>query len=55
MAMLRPDNLLEILGVTVLVLALDLLAMLCADLILKTPFVTSAFGILESVLGVFWR
>jgi multiple antibiotic resistance protein len=49
---LRSDHLLEILGVTIFVLVLDFLAMVVADLILKTPLVAAALGILGSVMGV---
>jgi multiple antibiotic resistance protein len=49
---LRPDKMLQILGVTAFVLLLDLLAMLSADRILKTPLVGSALGILGAVLGM---
>jgi multiple antibiotic resistance protein len=52
LATLRRDNMLQILGVTAFVLVLDLLAMLVADRILKTPFVASALGIVGAVMGV---
>lgn len=42
----------EILGVTALILVLDLLAMLFAERILKTPVVASALAIVGSVMGV---
>ena len=42
----------QILGVTVFILLLDLLAMLFADRILKTPFVAIALGIIGVVMGV---
>jgi multiple antibiotic resistance protein len=41
-----------ILGVTAVVLMLDLLAMLGTDRILKTPLIAPALGILGAVLGV---
>ena len=41
-----------ILGVAALVLALDLLAMLSADLIAKAPFITRGLDILGSVMGI---
>jgi multiple antibiotic resistance protein len=50
--MLRPDHLPEIFGVLVVVLVLNLLAMLSADRILKTPLVGSALGIVGAVMGV---
>ena len=43
---------LKILGVAVFVLALDLVAMLLADWIMKVPFIGTALGILGSVMGV---
>jgi hypothetical protein len=51
---LRPGNIAiaEILGLTVGVLILDLLAVLFADRILKTPFVASALNIVGAVMGV---
>lgn len=42
----------EILGLTALVLALDLLAMLFADRILKAPAVVSALAVVGAVMGV---
>lgn len=39
-------------GVTALILMLDLLAMLFAERILKTPVVASALAIVGSVMGV---
>ena len=42
----------NILGVASFVLLLDLLAMLFADRILKTPFVAVALGIVGAVMGV---
>ncbi len=41
-----------ILAVAAFVLALDLLAMLCADLIAKIPFIKPGLDILGSVMGV---
>lgn len=49
---LRPGYLPEIFGVTVLVLVLDLLAMLFADIILKAPLVASLLGIVGAVMGL---
>jgi small neutral amino acid transporter SnatA (MarC family) len=49
---LRRDHLLEILGVTIVVLAFNLLAMLFADRILKTPLLGSVLGIMGSVMAV---
>lgn len=49
---LRPSYLLEIFGVVVLVLGLDLLAMLFADRILKVSIVTSLLGIVGAVMGL---
>jgi multiple antibiotic resistance protein len=49
---LRPDNILQILGVAAVVLVLDLLAMLSADRILKTLLLGSALGIVGSVMAV---
>jgi multiple antibiotic resistance protein len=49
---LRRDHLLEIVGVTAVVLVLNLLAMLSADRILKTPLVGSALGIVGAVMGL---
>src|SRR5690606_36426043 len=49
---LRPDHLPEIAGVTALVLLLNLLAMLFADRILKSPLVASALGIVGAVMAV---
>jgi multiple antibiotic resistance protein len=43
---------LQILGVAAFVLALDLLAMLSADLIAKTTFITSGLDIVGSVMGI---
>jgi len=48
----RPAIILEIVGITALVLALDLVAMLTADRILTTRFVRPALVILGSVLSV---
>jgi multiple antibiotic resistance protein len=45
-------GLMEIAGVTAVVLVLDLLAMLFADRILKTPFVAPVLGIVGVVLGI---
>ncbi|MBV8812534.1 MAG: MarC family protein [Acidobacteriaceae bacterium] len=42
----------EVLAVAIFILLLDLLAMLYADRILKTPFVAIALGIVNAVLGV---
>src|SRR5262249_33273478 len=55
MVTLRAGNtpiVLQILGVAVGVLVLDLLAMLSADRIVKPPFVASALGIVGTVLSV---
>lgn len=41
-----------VLGVAIAVLAVDLLAMLAADRILRTPFVASLLGIVGAVIGV---
>jgi multiple antibiotic resistance protein len=49
---LRPDHLPEIAGVTAFVLVLNLLAMLSADLILKTPLLGSVLGIVGAVMGL---
>jgi multiple antibiotic resistance protein len=46
------SSFIQILGVTVFILLLDLLAMLFADRILKTPFVAIALGIIGVVMGV---
>lgn len=51
---LRPGNaaVMEIMGLTALVLVLDLLAMIFADRILRAPFVASSFQILGAVMVV---
>lgn len=46
------SSFLQILGVAVFILLLDLLAMLFADRILKTPLVAIALGIIGVVMGV---
>jgi multiple antibiotic resistance protein len=48
----HPDIVAQIWGVTAVILALDLAAMLCADSVLRAPYVASIFGILGAVLGV---
>jgi multiple antibiotic resistance protein len=51
---LRPGNVAvaQILGLTAVVLVLDLLAMLYADRILKAPFVASSLNIVGAIMGV---
>jgi multiple antibiotic resistance protein len=51
---LRPVNtaVVEILALTAVVLVVDLLAMLLADRILKTPFVASALNVVGAVMSV---
>ena len=49
---LRPDHVFGILSVAAAVLMVDLLAMLSADRILKTPFVGTALLIVGMVLGI---
>ena len=48
---LRQDDMPQLLGLAALILVLDLLAMLSADRILKTPFAASFLGIVGSVLA----
>ena len=48
----QTEVLAKIVGITILVLVLDVVAMLTADRILTTPAVRPALGILGSVLSV---
>jgi multiple antibiotic resistance protein len=54
LAALRADetNVIHIAGVVIFVLLLDLIAMLCTDRILSTPFVATGLGIVGAVMGV---
>ena len=49
---IRPDQVLPILGLTAVVVALNLLAMFAADRILRTPFVATGLAIVGVVMSV---